>query len=127
MVLAYPPNQNDAISITEDDMLRLRPNVYLNDKLIDFYLKYLVIQSGRLSQLKIYCFNTFFYERLVRTEFIEATQGLEQHLQVDYPLSSPFLIRLGVLLNVVDFLSCPNCFCIFHPHLRKQSPMRYHR
>ncbi|OQR94173.1 hypothetical protein ACHHYP_01655 [Achlya hypogyna] len=68
IVVAYPlpPATVDVISITEDDMARLEPNVYLNDNLIDFYFKYeracgavaksrRWLQAGPCADTKAYC------------------------------------------------------------------------
>ncbi len=100
MVLVYPPKKNDAISITEGDMLRLLPSEFLNDNLIDFYLKYLMLELGGQSYLKMYCFNTFFYKRLVSAKFNNATLGLEQHAVVNIHPPPPSLSLSW------DFLLC---------------------
>ena len=40
-ILVYPPKAKGAITITRADMARLEPNEFLNDVIINFYLKYL--------------------------------------------------------------------------------------
>jgi Ulp1 family protease len=41
VVLVYPPPPAaDGIQITREDLGRLDPNEFLNDSIIDFYIKY---------------------------------------------------------------------------------------
>jgi hypothetical protein len=39
-VLVYPKGQPDAVTIRHEDLERLEPDQFLNDSLIDFYLRY---------------------------------------------------------------------------------------
>lgn len=65
-ILTYPTNvSKGAITINTKDYECLAPNVYLNDVIIDFYLKYL--QTEILSEeqkQKTHIFSTFFYNAL---------------------------------------------------------------
>lgn len=38
-----PPCSSDIVTITRHDVSRLRPEQYLNDNIIDYYFKYVVI------------------------------------------------------------------------------------
>ncbi|ODQ75591.1 hypothetical protein LIPSTDRAFT_42690, partial [Lipomyces starkeyi NRRL Y-11557] len=67
---------NKAVVITEDDFSRLDDGEFLNDTIIDFYLKYI---QDRLQNAhpkiadSTYIFNTFFYKRL--TQRINGIKG----------------------------------------------------
>lgn len=62
--LTFPKSQNDSITITEGDMKRLEPEIFLNDNIIDFYLKYLLFKIPELK-IRFHIFNTFFYKRFI--------------------------------------------------------------
>ncbi|KDO33560.1 hypothetical protein SPRG_19192 [Saprolegnia parasitica CBS 223.65] len=64
VVYPLPPANLDVISITEEDLDRLEPEVYLNDNLIDFYFKWL--QAGPCASTKPYClcFGALFFPAL---------------------------------------------------------------
>lgn len=64
-VLIYPPEGKGGISINTEDYLCLATDQYLNDVIIDFYLKY--VHHEVLSEeqhKKTHVFSTFFYKRL---------------------------------------------------------------
>ncbi|CAK9292641.1 unnamed protein product [Gordionus sp. m RMFG-2023] len=56
----------DSIEITSSDILCLKDNEFLNDSIIDFYLKYLWCERIKPPNLqaKIHIFSSFFYNRL---------------------------------------------------------------
>ncbi|KAG4306493.1 hypothetical protein PORY_000481 [Pneumocystis oryctolagi] len=61
--LVYPP-----VVLYDDDIERLNDGEFLNDTIIDFYLKYIQNKLFQNNPSKIeesYIFNTFFYKRLV--------------------------------------------------------------
>lgn len=63
-ILIYPPGKG-GISINTEDYMCLGADQYLNDVIIDFYLKY--VQKEFLTegqQAKTHVFSTFFYKRL---------------------------------------------------------------
>lgn len=63
MVLCYPPDRG--ISICASDYVCLTPDLYLNDNIIDFYLKYLEADVLTPEQQKTtHIFSQFFYTRL---------------------------------------------------------------
>eukprot|EP00727_Mastigamoeba_balamuthi_P000298 m51a1_g10265 putative sentrin-specific protease (860) ;mRNA; r:18261-22058 len=62
-VLRYPRGAPDAVTLTKADVDRLEPNVYLNDSIIEFYLRYIedhVIAPGLRGRVQI--FNPFIYK-----------------------------------------------------------------
>ncbi|KAK5646103.1 hypothetical protein RI129_004567 [Pyrocoelia pectoralis] len=59
----YPPGKG-GLSINTEDYLCLAQDQFLNDVIIDFYLKYLVLNLPEAMQEKVHVFSTFFYKRL---------------------------------------------------------------
>ncbi|XP_031345949.1 uncharacterized protein LOC116172807 isoform X2 [Photinus pyralis] len=59
----YPPGKG-GLSINTEDYLCLAQDQFLNDVIIDFYLKYLVLNLPEVLQQKVHVFSTFFYKRL---------------------------------------------------------------
>lgn len=75
-ILIYPKGKG-GISINTEDYMCLAIDQYLNDVIIDFYLKYLLIE--RLSdeqRQRTHVFSTFFYKRL--TTMTSVKRGGEQ-------------------------------------------------
>lgn len=65
-LLIYPPTGSGGISINTEDYQCLAKEEYLNDVIIDFYLKYLHIEVLSEEQRnRTHIFSTFFYKRLV--------------------------------------------------------------
>ena len=63
-LLVYPENGPNQVTLYENDLERLRPGEFLNDSIVDFYLK---LNHDRLSEQHkndAFIFNTFFYNRL---------------------------------------------------------------
>ncbi|KAI8912877.1 hypothetical protein BC831DRAFT_189961 [Entophlyctis helioformis] len=61
----YPFEGRYSVSITDGDKERLRKEEFLNDSLIEFYLKYLQLkQDSGLDPASTFVFNTFFYAKL---------------------------------------------------------------
>ncbi|KAI9918168.1 hypothetical protein PsorP6_012766 [Peronosclerospora sorghi] len=68
-VLKYPlpPCTTDVVTIIRRDVLRLKPRRYLNDNIIDYYFKRLVLETYRhdtLVQDKVLFLSSHFYSRL---------------------------------------------------------------
>jgi Ulp1 protease family, C-terminal catalytic domain len=68
----YPPDQaRGRVQIKSDDADRLKPGEYLNDSLVDFYVKYIerVIAPGCMAPGEsIFAFSSFFFQRLRSAE-----------------------------------------------------------
>lgn len=62
-LLIYPPGVG-GLSINTEDYLCLAQEQFLNDVIIDFYLKYLVLNLPEEKKEKVHVFSTFFYKRL---------------------------------------------------------------
>ncbi|KAK8741250.1 hypothetical protein OTU49_002576, partial [Cherax quadricarinatus] len=66
MLLIYPPPpQKGGISISTDDYCCLEEEQFLNDVIIDFYLKWLLQSKlSEIHRVHTHVFSTFFYKRL---------------------------------------------------------------
>ncbi|XP_049821770.1 uncharacterized protein LOC109596804 isoform X3 [Aethina tumida] len=60
----YPPEGKGRLTINTEDYICLASDQFLNDVIIDFYLKYLVNNLPNKQQEKVHVFSTFFYKRL---------------------------------------------------------------
>ncbi|KAI4896198.1 hypothetical protein NFI96_026422 [Prochilodus magdalenae] len=64
-----PPPCKGAITVTTEDLECLDSGEFLNDVIIDFYLKYLLVQKAPRSSVKrSHVFSSFFYKQLTRRD-----------------------------------------------------------
>ncbi|XP_027896333.1 sentrin-specific protease 6 [Xiphophorus couchianus] len=64
-----PPPAKGGISVTNEDLHCLNDGEFLNDVIIDFYLKYLVLERLKKEDAqRIHVFSSFFYKRLNQRE-----------------------------------------------------------
>ncbi|XP_056261514.1 sentrin-specific protease 6 isoform X7 [Seriola aureovittata] len=64
-----PPPAKGGISVTNEDLHCLNDGEFLNDVIIDFYLKYLVLEKLKKEDAqRIHVFSSFFYKRLNQRE-----------------------------------------------------------
>ncbi|CAA0807364.1 Cysteine proteinases superfamily protein [Striga hermonthica] len=63
--VVYPDGDPDAVFITREDIELLQPKTFINDTIIDFYIKYLVNNSNKEKQRRFHFFNTFFFQKLL--------------------------------------------------------------
>ncbi|XP_040284600.1 sentrin-specific protease 6 isoform X2 [Bufo bufo] len=68
LIVYPPPPAKGGISVTNEDLHCLNEGEFLNDVIIDFYLKYLVLEKLREKADKIHIFSSFFYKRLNQRE-----------------------------------------------------------
>ncbi|XP_063734258.1 uncharacterized protein LOC134861160 [Eleginops maclovinus] len=61
-----PPPSKGRISVTKEDLACLRDAEFLNDVIIDFYLKYLLLEGGGSACDRSHVFSSFFYKQLSR-------------------------------------------------------------
>uniref|UniRef100_A0A7S3Z146 Ubiquitin-like protease family profile domain-containing protein n=1 Tax=Lotharella globosa TaxID=91324 RepID=A0A7S3Z146_9EUKA len=62
------PGGSDTVEITEEDLERLKPGEFLNDTLIDFYMKYLFFDIlDDLQRIKVHFFSCFFITKYSET------------------------------------------------------------
>ncbi|XP_028296460.1 sentrin-specific protease 6 [Gouania willdenowi] len=64
-----PPPAKGGITVTNEDLHCLNDGEFLNDVIIDFYLKYLVLEKLKKEDAqRIHIFSSFFYKRLNQRE-----------------------------------------------------------
>ncbi|KAM4771435.1 sentrin-specific protease 6 isoform 2-T2 [Rhinophrynus dorsalis] len=64
LIVYPPPPAKGGISVTNEDLHCLNEGEFLNDVIIDFYLKYLVLEKLKKDADRIHMFSSFFYKRL---------------------------------------------------------------
>ncbi|XP_050996546.1 sentrin-specific protease 6 [Acomys russatus] len=69
LIVYPPPPAKGGISVTNEDLHCLTEGEFLNDVIIDFYLKYLVLEKLKKEDAdRIHIFSSFFYKRLNQRE-----------------------------------------------------------
>ncbi|XP_058032101.1 sentrin-specific protease 6 [Ahaetulla prasina] len=69
LIVYPPPPAKGGISVTNEDLHCLNEGEFLNDVIIDFYLKYLVLERLKKEDAdRIHVFSSFFYKRLNQRE-----------------------------------------------------------
>ncbi|XP_078441134.1 putative ubiquitin-like-specific protease 2B [Wolffia australiana] len=61
----YPKGDPDAVSISKRDVDLLQPETFINDTIIDFYIKYLINKLPPKERPRFHFFNSFFFRKLV--------------------------------------------------------------
>ncbi|XP_030638726.1 sentrin-specific protease 7b [Chanos chanos] len=82
-----PPPAKGGITVTTEDLECLNSGEFLNDVIIDFYLKYLLLEKAdRKIAERSHVFSSFFYKQLTRKDNSEEASGAEaqyrRHLRV---------------------------------------------
>ncbi|KAG8660318.1 probable ubiquitin-like-specific protease 2B isoform X1 [Manihot esculenta] len=62
--VVYPKGDSDAVSISKRDFDLLLPETFINDTIIDFYIKYLKNQIPPKEKHRFHFFNSFFFRKL---------------------------------------------------------------
>lgn len=60
----YPKGDPDAVTISGRDVELLEPGIFINDTLIDFYIKYLQSDISESRRQACHFFNSFFFRKL---------------------------------------------------------------
>lgn len=73
-IFVFPPGKRGSITVTVEERKRLKERLYLNDSLIDFYIKYL--QMGLQSQARCpenvpFFYSSFFFKRMIQKRPID--------------------------------------------------------
>ncbi|RVE58287.1 hypothetical protein OJAV_G00207750 [Oryzias javanicus] len=68
-----PPPLKGGITVTMEDLQCLDTGKYLNDVIIDFYLKYLLLNTPAALSQRCHVFSSFFYKQLTRRD--NASEG----------------------------------------------------
>ncbi|XP_070336885.1 sentrin-specific protease 6 isoform X4 [Odocoileus virginianus] len=82
LIVYPPPPAKGGISVTNEDLHCLSEGEFLNDVIIDFYLKYLVLEKLKKEEAdRIHIFSSFFYKRLNQRERrnLHETTNLSAH------------------------------------------------
>ncbi|CAI9114695.1 OLC1v1015474C1 [Oldenlandia corymbosa var. corymbosa] len=64
----YPQGDADAVSISKRDVDLLQPDTFVNDTIIDFYIKYLKDKMQPEKRQRFHFFNSFFFRKLADLE-----------------------------------------------------------
>ncbi|EGG13468.1 hypothetical protein DFA_11229 [Cavenderia fasciculata] len=97
VIVTYPPikdnpNIMDIVRITEDDLLRLESSNYLNDNLIDFYIRYIKNHYVHpRDENRFHFFSTFFYNNLSLKNIEEAYKKISKWTRDTDIFSKDFL------------------------------------
>ncbi|XP_009415107.2 probable ubiquitin-like-specific protease 2B isoform X2 [Musa acuminata AAA Group] len=78
----YPKGDPDAVSISKRDIEFLQPETFINDTIIDFYIKYLENKIQPDQKHRFHFFNSFFYRKLVGKDHGGVSEGREAFLRV---------------------------------------------
>ncbi|KAJ8769035.1 hypothetical protein K2173_024031 [Erythroxylum novogranatense] len=62
--IIFPKGDPDAVSISKRDVELLSPETFINDTIIDFYIKYLKSRLLPENQPRFHFFNSFFFRKL---------------------------------------------------------------
>ncbi|TVU44004.1 hypothetical protein EJB05_03428, partial [Eragrostis curvula] len=62
--IIYPQGDPDAVSISKRDAELLLPETFVNDTIIDFYIKHLTTRIGSIEKRRYHFFNSFFFRKL---------------------------------------------------------------
>ncbi|XP_066562356.1 sentrin-specific protease 7 isoform X2 [Amia ocellicauda] len=69
LILFPPPPTKGGISVTSEDLECLENGEFLNDVIIDFYLKYLLLETApKKVAERTHVFSSFFYKQLTRKD-----------------------------------------------------------
>ncbi|XP_045815369.1 probable ubiquitin-like-specific protease 2B [Trifolium pratense] len=60
----YPKGDPDSVCITRSDVDQLKPDTYINDTIIDFYILYLKNKMKKQEKPTFHFFNSFFFPKL---------------------------------------------------------------
>ncbi|KAL6983129.1 Ulp1 peptidase [Sarracenia purpurea var. burkii] len=63
--VVYPKGDPDAVTICKRDVDLLQPDTFVNDTIIDFYIKYLKNEMQPEERHRFHFFNSFFFRKLI--------------------------------------------------------------
>ncbi|CAG2230367.1 SENP6 [Mytilus edulis] len=94
-----PPPATGGITVTNEDLFCLTDGEFLNDVIIDFYLKYLVHEKLSESDRKrTHVFSSFFFKRLTQ----RINRSIDQHGDIEMSLSERRHARVKKWTKHVD-------------------------
>eukprot|EP00158_Paraphelidium_tribonemae_P007875 Partr_v1_DN28385_c2_g1_i1_m79688 putative SUMO1 sentrin specific peptidase len=118
MLFMYPFSGINAVTLTNHDTYRLDEGEFLNDSIIDFYLRYLMDRriSADVSE-RSYIYSSFFYKKLTSRKDMEAYDRVKKWtLKVDIfakdflliPINEHAHWYLAIVLNPGNLLVVPS-------------------
>jgi hypothetical protein len=63
-ILEYPKDEKDSVVLSSHDLHRLRSQVYLNDSIVDMWIKYLFKERYASCSSDFYGFSSFFWKKI---------------------------------------------------------------
>jgi sentrin-specific protease 7 len=66
--LVYPQGEPDAVVVRKQDIELLKPRRFINDTIIDFYIKYLKNRISPKERGRFHFFNCFFFRKLANLD-----------------------------------------------------------
>lgn len=80
----YPKGDPDAVAISKRDIELLQPDTFINDTIIDFYIKYLKTKIPPNERHRFHFFNSFFFRKLADLDMDpeSASEGRAAFLRV---------------------------------------------
>ncbi|KAK9070300.1 hypothetical protein SSX86_010700 [Deinandra increscens subsp. villosa] len=82
--VVYPKGDADAVSISQRDFDLLQPSTFVNDTIIDFYIKYLKNKINPDENRRFHFFNSFFFRKLADPDKdpLDASKGAVAYQRV---------------------------------------------
>lgn len=117
LIATFPKGDPDAVSICWSDVQLLQPKTFINDTIIDFYMKYLKDKVKHKEVPRFHFFNCFFFRKLVDLDgdlSIES-EGREAFLRVHKWTRKLDLFEKDYILIPVNFSFHWSLIVICHP------------
>uniref|UniRef100_A0A3B4A736 Ubiquitin-like protease family profile domain-containing protein n=1 Tax=Periophthalmus magnuspinnatus TaxID=409849 RepID=A0A3B4A736_9GOBI len=102
MISFPPPPMKGGITVTMEDLQCLDSDQYLNDVIIDFYLKYLLQNASECVANRSHIFSSFFYKQLTRRD---NNKTLDSFLQKRYQRVRTWTRHMDIFSK--DFIFVP--------------------
>ncbi|ORZ29799.1 hypothetical protein BCR44DRAFT_46083 [Catenaria anguillulae PL171] len=101
-LFTYPFSGLNAITIAPEDAMRLEHWEYLNDNLLEWYFRVLLLEKCRNRADEVHIFNTFFYTRLKKAVELEPkkSDAKSADASADPPVNQEFERVLRFCKNV---------------------------
>ena len=117
VLFIYPFSGKDAITVTKNDVLRLEEKKYLNDTVIDFYLRYLTkINQSKSKDINV--FDTLLYSTLLncwKNNNFEYIKNWKKFMDITKKKAAVFPINeanhwfLVIVVDPIMAIRSPNC------------------
>uniref|UniRef100_A0A8C0IKF4 SUMO specific peptidase 6 n=1 Tax=Chelonoidis abingdonii TaxID=106734 RepID=A0A8C0IKF4_CHEAB len=130
LIVYPPPPAKGGISVTNEDLHCLNEGEFLNDVIIDFYLKYLVLEKLKKEDAdRIHVFSSFFYKRLNQRERrnLHETANLSVKTSTknsDIFITSSSFLNVWNMKAVICFPGLEKPRYEPNPHYHESAPMQ---